>query len=76
MRFTQDDRPVRAIAEPFVHPARRRDKIEVRLEIGTHEPKVDPRPAPRAGEPLRLLFAARFLYWKGMHLGLKAVEPS
>jgi glycosyltransferase involved in cell wall biosynthesis len=54
-------------------PARRRDKIEVRLEIGTHEPKVDPRPVRRSGEPLRLLFAARFLYWKGMHLGLRAV---
>jgi len=52
-------------------PARHRDKIEVRLEIGTRAVPNLERPEHRAGEPLKLLFAGRFLYWKGMHLGLE-----
>jgi glycosyltransferase involved in cell wall biosynthesis len=54
-------------------PARYRDKVAVRLEIGTHE-ITEQSPRERGpGEPLQLLFAGRFLYWKGMHLGLKAL---
>ena len=30
----------------------------------------------RAGEPLRLLFAGRFLYWKGMHFGMRALPAA
>ena len=51
-------------------PARYHDKIEVRLEIGTHEAAALARPEPRPGQPLKLLYAGRFLHWKGMHLGL------
>jgi glycosyltransferase involved in cell wall biosynthesis len=52
-------------------PARYRDKIDVRLEIGTREVADLPRAEHRPGQPLKLLFAGRFLYWKGMHLGLE-----
>ncbi len=52
-------------------PARHRDKIDVRLEIGTREVADLPRPEHLPGQPLKLLFAGRFLYWKGMHLGFE-----
>jgi glycosyltransferase involved in cell wall biosynthesis len=56
-----------------VLPARYRDKVAVRLEIGTRD-VTEQSPRERGpGEPLQLLFAGRFLYWKGMHLGLKAL---
>jgi glycosyltransferase involved in cell wall biosynthesis len=54
-------------------PARYRDKVAVRLEIGTREVNEAPPRERGPGEPLQLLFAGRFLYWKGMHLGLKAL---
>ncbi len=54
-------------------PARYQDKIGVRLEIGTREVADPPRLERLAGRPLRLLFAGRFLYWKGMHLGLEGL---
>ena len=42
-------------------PARYRDKVAVRLEIGTHEIS-EPSPRERGpGEPLQLLFAGRFI---------------
>ena len=47
----------------------------MRLEIGTREVAEQARPEHRAGEPLKLLFAGRFLYWKGMHLGLEGLSP-
>ena len=53
--------------------ARYRDKVAVRLEIGTREVNEAPPRERGPGEPLQLLFAGRFLYWKGMHLGLKAL---
>jgi glycosyltransferase involved in cell wall biosynthesis len=54
-------------------PGQWRDKTELHLEIGTREAAARP-PAGRAtGAPLRLLFAGRFLYWKGMHLGLRGL---
>jgi glycosyltransferase involved in cell wall biosynthesis len=52
-------------------PARWQGKTEVHLEIGTRDLADAPRPERAPGAPLRLLFAGRFLYWKGMHLGLK-----
>ncbi len=52
-------------------PARHQDKIDVRLEIGTREVRELARPERRPGQPLKLLFTGRFLYWKGMHLGLE-----
>jgi glycosyltransferase involved in cell wall biosynthesis len=57
-----------------VLPARHRDKIQVRLEIGTRAVPDLPRRERRPGGPLRLLFAGRFLYWKGMHLGLQGLS--
>ena len=32
-----------------------------------------PKPPREPGAPLQLLYAGRFLYWKGMHLGMKAI---
>ncbi len=55
-------------------PARHRDKIDVRLEIGTREVVDLPRSEHLPGQPLKLLFAGRFLYWKGMHLGLEGLS--
>jgi glycosyltransferase involved in cell wall biosynthesis len=56
-----------------VLPARHHHKIAVRLEIGTRETGPAKRAPRRPGQPLRLLFCGRFLYWKGMHLGLQAL---
>ncbi len=55
-------------------PARYHDKIDVRLEIGTREVADPTRLEHRAGQPLKLLFAGRFLYWKGMHLGFEGLS--
>jgi len=54
-------------------PRRSRGKAAVRWELGIRdlEPSAHRERAP--GEPLRLLYAGRFLYWKGMHLGLEAL---
>lgn len=58
-------------------PPRFRHKVDVRTEIGTRpdNPPPPPEPTPTFGpnRPIKLLFAARFIYWKGMHLGLPAV---
>jgi glycosyltransferase involved in cell wall biosynthesis len=55
-------------------PARHRDKIDVRLEIGSRAVADLPRLERSPGQPLRLLFAGRFLYWKGMHLGFEGLS--
>jgi glycosyltransferase involved in cell wall biosynthesis len=55
-------------------PTRDHDKVAVRLEIGTREIVDLARPEHRPGEPLKLLFAGRFLYWKGMHLGFEGLS--
>ncbi len=49
-----------------------RSKVSVQMEIGI--PRVSPlrRPERRPGQPFRLLYAGRFVYWKGLHLGLRA----
>jgi glycosyltransferase involved in cell wall biosynthesis len=52
-------------------PERHQGKIAVHLEIGTRAVDRERPRERRAGEPLRLMFAGRFLYWKGMHLGLR-----
>ncbi|MEJ2199905.1 MAG: glycosyltransferase family 4 protein [Desulfuromonadaceae bacterium] len=58
-------------------PNRYRSKTRVQLAIGLDEkwlqaipPSIDKKPAGK--EALRLLYVGRFLYWKGMHLGLPA----
>jgi glycosyltransferase involved in cell wall biosynthesis len=57
-------------------PAESRLKTRVRPALGIERewlrPWAAPRSAPEPDEPLRLLFVARFLSWKGMHLGLPA----
>jgi glycosyltransferase involved in cell wall biosynthesis len=54
-------------------PGRFRDKTVVQMEIGTKDVAMPARPIREPGGPLRLLYAGRFLYWKGMHLGLRAL---
>jgi len=59
-------------------PPRFRSKVYVTVGMGVAEPQEEnllPRaPGPRApGESLRLMYAARLLYWKGGHLALKAL---
>jgi glycosyltransferase involved in cell wall biosynthesis len=53
-------------------PGRYRGKVAVQMEIGIDEVSRLPRPEREADAPFRLLYAGRFVYWKGMHLGLKA----
>jgi glycosyltransferase involved in cell wall biosynthesis len=54
-------------------PRRHRSRAVVQLEIGTGPQDDRPKPPRAPGAPLRLLYAGRLLYWKGMHLGLKAL---
>jgi glycosyltransferase involved in cell wall biosynthesis len=54
-------------------PRRFRDKAVVQMEIGTKDMAMPARPTCEPDAPLRLLYAGRFLYWKGMHFGLRAL---
>jgi glycosyltransferase involved in cell wall biosynthesis len=54
-------------------PRRHRRRAVVQQEIGTGSQENRPKPPRMPGAPLQLLFAGRLLYWKGMHLGLKAL---
>ncbi len=47
-------------------------KVAVQMEIGIQQVSSLPRPERRTGQPFRLLYAGRFIYWKGMDLGLRA----
>jgi glycosyltransferase involved in cell wall biosynthesis len=50
-------------------------KIDVRMEIGLHE--IERARKRRAHDrPLRLIYAGRMLYWKGMALGLRALSQA
>ncbi len=53
-------------------PRRCHDKVAIQMEIGTKSEPGPARPRQQPGTPLRLLYAGRFIYWKGMHLGLRA----
>jgi len=54
-------------------PRRFHHKIALAMEIGIGGEEPPP-PEPRSPDaPLRLLYAGRFLSWKGMHLGLRAL---
>lgn len=56
-----------------VLPRRDWARIAVEMEVGIHD--VAPAAPERGpGRPFRLLFAGRFLYWKGMHLGLRGLQ--
>jgi glycosyltransferase involved in cell wall biosynthesis len=54
-------------------PPRHAEKIVAQMEIGTRRVEATTPPPRAPGEPLRLVYAGRFLYWKGMHLGLQAL---
>jgi glycosyltransferase involved in cell wall biosynthesis len=54
-------------------PKRYRHKAVVEMEIGIPVQPPPRRPERPSGQLLRLLYAGRFLGWKGMHLGLRAL---
>jgi len=56
-------------------PRRFHHKIAIRMEIGIDE-VAPPRPERAHDAPLRLLYAGRFIYWKGMHFGLRALATA
>jgi glycosyltransferase involved in cell wall biosynthesis len=67
---------VKTIQSKAALPERLHSKIFVEMEIGVRRCEVTPRaPHPRT-RPLRLLYAGRFLPWKGQHLGLAALAKA
>nr|NJM03239.1 glycosyltransferase family 4 protein [Desulfobacula sp.] len=50
-------------------------KTKVKLAIGISDKwhEQDVRVASKSSEKFKILFVGRFLYWKGMHLGLRAI---
>jgi glycosyltransferase involved in cell wall biosynthesis len=55
-------------------PAKYRDKSRVQLEIGitaTYNEASNPSAGPEH-DPLRVLYVGRLIYWKGLHLALRA----
>lgn len=57
-------------------PAQYRDNAQCMLEIGVDQipPKIiQPGDLPKKRHALHVLYVGRFLYWKGMDLGLRAV---
>jgi glycosyltransferase involved in cell wall biosynthesis len=57
-------------------PRRFHPKIAIEMEIGIAPVEAQTRPERAPDTPLRLLYAGRFLYWKGMHLGLRALAEA
>lgn len=57
-------------------PERFHPKVVVEMEIGIAPAEAQNRPERAAGAPLRLLYAGRFLFWKGMHLGIRALAQA
>ena len=53
-----------------------RDKMNIKLELGTPLAVATERSKRPAGAPLRIMYAGQFVYWKGMHLGLRAVAAA
>jgi glycosyltransferase involved in cell wall biosynthesis len=54
-------------------PPRYRDKVHIDVGLGIAE-RVESKGVSRIpGEPLRLLYAGRILYWKGVHLAIRAL---
>ncbi len=57
-------------------PANSREPIRIHIEIGVPEVSVPAKSLRDPTAPLRLLFAGRFLYWKGMGIGLRALAAA
>jgi len=51
-------------------------KTHVHIEIGVREKKLKPHAPREAGAPLKLIYAGRLLYWKGMGLGIRALAEA
>jgi glycosyltransferase involved in cell wall biosynthesis len=56
-------------------PSKFRSKTKVKLAIGISD-KWHEQHARAASEKCKILFVGRFLYWKGMHLGLPAIAEA
>ncbi|MEL6296939.1 MAG: glycosyltransferase family 4 protein [Pseudomonadota bacterium] len=55
------------------------EKTRVRLELGIDQQPAGARPEPPVatpGRPLRLVYAGRLTYLKGMHLGIRAIAAA
>ncbi|MGL4395315.1 MAG: glycosyltransferase family 4 protein [Hyphomicrobium sp.] len=59
-----------------VLPRASRRKVNVRFELGTAPVARCQRTPRAAGGPIRLMYAGQFVFWKGMHLGLRAVAEA
>ncbi len=57
-------------------PAPKGRAVQVHPEIGTAKPPVEPRAQRGVNEPLRLIYVGRFVSWKGMAIGLRAVAEA
>lgn len=54
-------------------PTSEQSKVRVKLQLGLDElPQVREVNRRDSGEPFKVLYVGRFLYWKGMGLGLRA----
>lgn len=53
-------------------PRRHLARTQVRLAIALAEAQAPPPAREAPARPLKLMYIGRFLYWKGMHLGLPA----
>lgn len=69
--FAKTAESVRALPVPKGKP------VHVHSEIGTHQPAKAPqaRAVKREG-PLRLIYLGRFLYWKGLAFGIRAIAEA
>jgi len=59
-------------------PTKFHSKTKVKLAIGISDkwPEQYARVASKPSEKFKILFVGRFLYWKGMHLGLRAIAEA
>lgn len=60
----------------YALPTKHTDRISVAFEIGSDAKNYDAVPATNMNGPLRIFYAGSFLYWKGMHLGFRAIAEA
>jgi len=66
---------VESPASAMAIPRRYRSKCVVTRQVGVDEREIAPAPLAREhaeGRPLRILYAGRYLHWKGMEFGIRA----